>query len=453
MKYLSLLGLCISFICTTTLFAQNSDTPLNNYIWKKGKTKEEPGYVVLKSGKRLDGTLILKGSKDEVEEIIFNGEGKKIDFPVAALQAYGLSRKESLAEIAASNKPINDSPESMYEWRDMGVVMGKQITSTRPRKGYVILKDGTRYDGELKLRRKDGVLSTYQVKGDKKKKGDISEISNYGYTVSEVEALQDDLNRKGGKFYPGTIITDAGEQKGEISKVSNQKFYTNKILFKDTSGKLTEYTPETLTAFTQNVKKGTKKYTAYQDTYVEEDYYGETFHMFRNPYPTSTNKFLTGLVKSSVAVGTNAAAQAIVKKDAKENGYSTQMDSVIANSSTTDLIAIREGMVRISGYSSKEELLDKSDNESLKNNIQAINLAVAGQEVSSSEGGLYNKEWIILNRKTGEETVIYKAKYKTLIEPLLKGCYEYLSLDRKDQREYEKWSSINATIKMLDNCY
>ena len=73
--------------------------------------------------------------------------------------------------------------------------------------------------------------------------------------------------------------------------------------------------------------------------------------------------------------------------------------------------------------------------------------------MSSSEGGLLNKEWIVLNKKTGEEVVIYKSKFKELMEPLLKGCYEYLSLDRSDQRAYEKWSNMDNTLKMLDGCY
>ncbi|WP_299675734.1 hypothetical protein [uncultured Dokdonia sp.] len=442
------------FVFSNPLLAQESTTPLSDYTWKRGKTVAEDGYVVLKSGKRLEGVIVLKGSENTVEEVIFEGEGKKIEFPVAALKSYGLLRKiNANGQSTSANGPINDSPESMYEWRDMGVVMNKKITSTQPRDGYVILKNGTRYDGLLKLRRKDGVLSNYQVKGDKRYKGDISEVARYGYTVSEESVIQENLEKQANKFYPGSIQTKTGMQQGEISTVSNQKFYSNKIIFKDDKGAMTEYVPSTLTSFSQEVKGETKKYVAYKDTFVQEDFSGDTFQLFRNPYPTSTNKFLTGLVKETIVIGTNAAAQGIAKKDAKKNGYETRMDSIIANSPPEDLIGIRDGLVKLSGYTTAEELQEKSDNESLKNNINALNLALAGYEVRNSEGGLYNKEWIILNKKSGEETVIYKAKYKTLMEPLLKGCYEYLSLDRGDQRAYEKWSNIEQTIKMLDGCY
>lgn len=446
--------LALLFIFGNQVIAQTSETPLSDYTWKRGKTQPAEGFVVLKSGKRLEGTIVLKGSESGVEEVVFEGEGKEIDFPVAALQSYGLNKSTSSdGQNNTANGPISDSPESMYEWRDMGVVMGKKITSTQPREGYVILKNGTRYDGQFKLRRKDGVLSTYQVKGDKKYKGDVSEIARYGYTVSEASVTQENLAKKANKYYPGSIKTTTGDQKGEIAKVSNQKFYTNKIIFKDSDGNLEEYTPNTLSSFSQVVKGERKKYVAYKDTYVEENFSGATFQMFRNPYPTSTNKFLTGLVKQTVAAGTNAAAQAIVNKDAKKNGYETTMDSIIATSPPSELVGIRDGLVKLSGYTTAEELQEKSDNESLKNNISAIDLALVGYEVSSSEGGLLNKEWIVLNKKTGEEVVIYKSKFKELMEPLLKGCYEYLSLDRSDQRAYEKWSNMDNTLKMLDGCY
>ena len=70
---------------------------------------------------------------------------------------------------------------------------------------------------------------------------------------------QENLAKKANKYYPGSIKTTTGDQKGEIAKVSNQKFYTNKIIFKDSDGNLEEYTPNTLSSFSQVVKGERKK--------------------------------------------------------------------------------------------------------------------------------------------------------------------------------------------------
>lgn len=460
MKSLFVTALFIfAFGNTQVLTAQTSETPLSDYQWKRNKTKKEAGFIVLKSGKRLEGTVILKGSVTNIEEVIFEGDGKKIDFPVAALKSYGLLRKNVSSggnTATVSSGPINDSPESMYEWRDGGTVMNKKIENTKGREGYIILKDGTRHDGELKLRKKDGVITTYIVraKGKKKQKGDFAELAHYGYTVSQDEVTQQNLEKLADDFYAGTVETADGLVSGEISKINiNGKFYSNKILLKDAAGKLTEYTTNTAASFTQLYEGIERKYIVYEDAFIKEEFNGNTFQLFRNPNPTSTNKFLTGLVKETVAVGSNALAQEIARKDAKKNNYTTNMDSIISVSTPEQLMAIRDGFAKLGGYNTYQEALDKSDNESLKNNINAIELALAGNEIRNSKGGLLNKEWIILNKITGEKVVVYRGDYKDRIEPLLKGCYEYLSLDRSDQRTFEKWKNLQATVKMLDGCY
>ncbi len=448
------LSILILFVVFSTN-GQTSETPLENYQWKRGKTKQESGFVVLKSGKRLDGTISLKGSVSKVTEIVFEGDGKKIEFPAAALKSFGLLNfKTENTSTQTAQGPINDSPESMYEWRSKGTVMGKEITGTVPREGYVVLKNGTRYEGELRLTRKDGVLTSYKLKADKKYKGKISDLERYGYTVSEDEVAQQNLNKLAKNFYQGTIKTNRKECSGEVAQVNIMgKFYSKKILHRDVSGKLTEFTPKDVTTFSQKIKGELITYTVRDGVFVTEQFNGNTFQLFRNPNPTTTNAFLTGLVKEGAAIGTNALAQAAVKKDAKDNNYTTNMDSIIRVSTPEQLMAIRDGFAKLGGYNTYQEALDKSDNESLKNNINAIEFALAGNEIKNSEGGIFNKEWIILNKTTGEETVIYKSEYKKLIEPLLKGCYEYLSLERKEQRFYEKWNNREAAIKMLDGCY
>ena len=161
----------------------------------------------------------------------------------------------------------------------------------------------------------------------------------------------------------------------------------------------------------------------------------------------------TGITKAGIYVGTEVAANAIIRKDAKDNGYITNMDSVISASSTEDLIALNNELVRIGGYSSSEELMDNSSNESLKNNVSALELAIAGRQVAESDEGILNREYIILNKKTYEKTVVYKSNYKEEIAPLLLGCYQYLSMDKKAQNELQKWNSLTDAMRLMESCY
>lgn len=446
------------FICSFS-FSQSSDTPLAAYAWKGSKTKAEPGYVILKSGKKLEGSIALKGSLSNVTEINYEGGGKKISFPPAALQAYGLNRKvssQATATASSSSGPVSDSPASMYEWKSAGIVMGKEITVSEPRDGYVILNNGTKISGRLKLKKKDGVLSNYEIKneGKKKLKGEITDVARYGYNVSEESVQQENLAETASKFYRGTVNTGSNNISGDVSQVRvTGKFYSDKILLKSSSGKLTQYTPTDISSFTQTIDGVERKYMAVEGTFVQEEYNGNTFVFYRNPFPTTINQFATSLAKTGMEAGTSAVASAAVKKDAKDNGYETNMDSVIRVSSSEDLIKMRDALVQAGGYSSADELMERSNNESLKTNVNAIEFALAGREAANSPGGVLNKEWVIMNKTTGEKTIIYKGDHKKIVEPLLKGCYDYLSMSKGEQNSYEKWSAKLKMVKLIDGCY
>ncbi len=150
--------------------AQTNETSSNLYVWKGKKTQFQKGYVVLKSGKKLEGKISLKGRQGSVTGVEFEGDGKEIDFPLAALKAYGLSvggggnNSGGKKNPVNTGAPISDNNEELYNWRDMGTVMGKVVRNTKPRSGYVIKRDGTRIEGELQIKELDGVLAEFKLK-------------------------------------------------------------------------------------------------------------------------------------------------------------------------------------------------------------------------------------------------------------------------------------------------
>lgn len=454
MKSLQVIVLIITL--SLSAYAQTNESPAGAYQWKRGKTELQPGYVVLKSGKRMDGKISLIGSAELVKEVEFMGDQKYLTFPVASLKGYGLTNVNPNASATVGGGPVNESPESMYEWRNMGTVMSKVIESTTPRNGYVVHRNGTKYEGELKLRRKDGVLEDIEVKtASGKEKFDAKDIARYGYTVSEAEVVQAKLAREQNnkRSFPGSIITAAGKTNGEVTLLYEQGVRNlDRIIFKG-GDKLAEYTPATITGFTY-VNKGVEtKYTVIENVFVPEGFNGNTFQLYRNPNPTTINERATALVKSAVAVGTSAAATAVVKEDQKRNNYVSNMDSVIRVSSTEELIELRDQLAQLGGYETAQDAIENSDSESLKANLGALELAIQGRQATAAPGGILNIEWVIFNKITNEKTIVYKSQYKDQIDVLLMGCDKYLELAKPMQNDMQKWDNLAKTVKFLDGCY
>lgn len=446
------------FCLGSTIFsiAQSNDSPAGAYQWKKGKTELQNGYVVLKSGKKMDGKISLIGSPAAVTEIAFEGDGKELKFPAASLKSYGLTDVNPNASTGAVAAPINESPESMYEWRSMGIVMGKEIHSTTPRAGYVVLRTGAKYEGELKLRKKAGVLEDIEVKtAAGKEKFDAPEVARYGYTISEEEVQQINLAKQVKSSFNGNITTVTGKKSGEITVVPLPgKRYIERIIFKDSDGKLMDQTPQSITGFEYVNNKGNKvTFTVIDKMFVAEEFNGNTFQVYLNPNPTSINEFATSLAKGVMQIGTSAVATAVVKKDQEKNNYTSNMDSVIRVSSTEQLIELRDNLASVAGYSSAQEAIDKSDNESLKANLSALELTIQGRQASSTPGGILNEEWIIFNKISNEKTIVYKSKYKDQIDVLLMGCDKYLELAKPVQNDLQKWDNLTQAAKLLDSCY
>ncbi len=449
-----LICLCISSALFT--MAQSNDSPAGSYQWKKGKTELQSGYVVLKSGKKMDGKISLIGSPTNVTEIAYEGDGKDLKFPAASLKSYGLADVNPNASTGASGAPINESPESMYEWRNMGIVMGKEIHSTTPRAGYVVLRTGARHEGELKLRKKAGVLEDIEVKtATGKEKFDAPQVARYGYTISQEEVQQINLAKQTKSSFTGNITMAMEKKSGEITVVPLPgKRYVERIIFRNSDGKLIDHTPQSISGFDYINNKGKKIiFTVIDKMFVAEQFNGKTFQVYLNPNPTSINEFATSLARGVMQVGTSAAAAAVVKKDQEKNNYVSNMDSVIRVSSTEQLIELRDNLASLAGYGSAQEAIDNSDNESLKANLSALELTIQGRQASSTPGGLLNEEWIIFNKITNEKTVVYKSKYKDQIDVLLMGCDKYLELAKPMQNDLQKWDNLQQAAKLLDSCY
>lgn len=212
------------FFCLNQAFSQVNESSYDRYLWTKKGTEPQPGYVVLKSGTKMEGTIELKGTYGNVKEIILVKEGKEVKLAPASLKAYGLTTGEL----------INESPEEMYEWRTGSTTTNasgvKKVNSnTKPRRGYVILNDGTRIDGELKLKKENNVLDEIVIKGatDGKSSFKPAEVSKYGLqpTIADINKGGKKMYDEDGKnFYKGYYLNKENQKvEGMVAFMKSQR--------------------------------------------------------------------------------------------------------------------------------------------------------------------------------------------------------------------------------------
>lgn len=526
--------------------AQVNDTDPSLYSWKRKKTEMQKGYVVLKSGKKLEGQISLSGSAANVTGIKFEDGDKEIDFPMDALKSYGLTGVANTT-LTTANTSVNDNKDELFTWRNQGTVMGKVIENTKPRKGYIITQANQRLEGELQLKKSDGLLSEIRIKtANGKKKFKPVEVSNYGLAMTIADVT--DNGKKTYKdearnFHQGNVqLVDGSNESGYVAFVKRDYINSNRpgkgykymgLYFTPTEkGTVKTFANQEISYVSQNTSEGEIKYSPYQGGFiaentldnlsfgnnfkelnpgsltlldgtilngsvamqnntsvnykgdngmiklykaseikrfdvsidgeqramvvaegklVEEYFKGKTFWAYINPNPTTVNNFKTGLANTAVQLGTNAASAAIINADAKKNGYSTNLDSLIVNSSASRLREVQSQFLKMQGFNSSEALHDKSNNESAKNFDNALQIAIAGKE---ADVAVYFEEIIIKNMATKDTYVLFDRKRgMESLEGVLKGCYTFLAMDKREQKKYYDFDKIKETVKMLDNCY
>lgn len=537
----------LSFVSIFT-FGQTSDTPLTSYTWKGNKTVSEKGYVVLKSGKRMEGNIILKGDAANVTEIHFSGEGKEIDFPMTALKSYGLAWAEQTGsgETVNLGAAICDHEENLFTWEGSEMVMGIKKQNTKSQNGYVVKKDGSRIEGELQLIKVNDVLNEFKLKTvSGKVKIPYRQVSNYGLLLTI-----NDLTKSGKKVYKdeaknfhlGTVyLANGSAEEGliafkektlinpnnsslgnkyvglyfaaskdavirsysidELTSVThnslkyspyqggfveenemNNASYRNKLKelnegvltyndgttekglialvdqkaanFKSRDGIITRYSSDQIKRFDVTIGIEKKAVVNIDNNLTEEFYKGTTFWAYDNPASTTINWEKTNAARNLVSISSSATSALIVSQDAKKKGYESNLDSLIMSSSAEELKVYRDAMLAVQGYKTSEELQERCKDQTILKYDFALNLAISGKE-AQEKIILYYDEKIIKNLITNETYLLYQnKKYLTeKLEGLLMGCYTFLTLDKKQQKEYYDLDNIAETAKMLEECY
>jgi hypothetical protein len=149
------------------------------------------------------------------------------------------------------------------------------------------------------------------------------------------------------------------------------------------------------------------------------------FSYYRNPNPTHLKKFATKLVKGTINTATDVGRVAAANAAAKEQVRAS------AQSSPGDVV----GAV-VAGAQAQQGVLEKTE----------------GMVVVSDEGGLYHKEWVVVNNATKEKTVIYSGNDSDELGRLLSKCAKFSVLGQREAKRLTGVGNLEDAVKFLNSC-
>ncbi len=509
MKNLSIGLAALACLLSISFSGQTNETPNEYYDWGKKDTTPQSGYIVLKSGTKIDGDISLIGSPGHVEEVEIltkSGDTKKI--PAGSLDKYGLYVVRAVC----------DSPEELFKWGMGNTSTNAKGVSTHRRKtkwqpGYLVLGDGSRLEGEIQLKEENGGIKSFHVDvaGDKKDFAN-GEIANYGLllTMSDMGKKNgNDYNDPGRNFNPGWVETvkgerfegyvafigiyglegnqysgvnfarsesalvqyfaptdiknagqtvngketeyqeynggiisteqflsageggndetkafqtgvirllDGSQKKGQVKQNKpSLMWYATDITLVDASDNIENFNPSQVDYFEQTFGEETHRYIVEQGVFVELMQEGENFWLYRNPFPTSSYKFLSGVA----AVATEALVDTLTKAAAHK-----QVEQAI-----------------------------EGNNDNLGEDLESLAEAnAAGHEIAGAID-FKRKEYVVWNLKRDEKTIFNTKNYDDKIKELLMGCETFIFMDKNDQKPFYNFDNVVKAFELLNQCY
>lgn len=407
-------------------------------------TQFQNGYAIIKDGTRFDGQISLfGGSYQNLYRVKIKSGDETYNLPMRSLKEFGLS-----------DNLINDTPDQ-WDWVTMDKVklMGDPNAPTKPsntRKastnyGYVVTKAGTIYQGKITVVEVKKKIDRFTMKTVKKEKFkfEAAELSNFGVgeygsaVVEEIENEEEEIvssvvaeevgylsTKPSGDSGDGNgyVITSSGERiEGAVSVTApNKVWFATDVTVTTGSGEVQNYTNDgslNKVVFTSNGQE--RELVNFENEYVEVLHReGQLVH-FRNPHPTTRS---TGGDLANVLVG--AAAEGA--------------DQEIRREALKQEIKQQGNDVNIS------EVANKANN--IQNSSGQGDVDWTSQDLIK----LYAKEYVLLNEKTGKYAIYIPGRNYNQVEGELMGSFEYLKMEKDQQKALSKMESPKSTMQFLN---
>jgi hypothetical protein len=452
------------------LGAQTNDSHLELYELSSKQTsrgevstsKAAPGYIVLHDGTKVEGeikiTLVKIGEDGErnLQGITLQTPAKRLDLQPMQVTNYGL--QITINEYLSKRKKPAKAPGVNFHPGSITLLDGKVLTGQIAfNSGHRIWKSSTNeyyYHNVLFTDKPGGYLKFYE---SKYLDGATQTINNKEITYQYLDnrfipmgAMDTAM-----EFRPGRLqIVGNNVREGLVGIHWSNKLHANEVYLKDETGKLSVYRSPGLESFSW----GTENYASTQGTFVRVEKENVGFQVYRNPFPTTESGlgFLASLV---VDAATGAVAKEVLKTATGTGGEKNKEFNKKMGEATDAELTVAEYTLEVAQNSIPD---DAPNAAKQKADIAARRLAIRGNrdirnqvEQNIQEGGtvkIMKKEWILLNKQTGEETVILQDKFRDRIEPVLFKFSKYALLSKKEKRELLKWDNLDQIMHFLGTC-
>lgn len=466
---LSLVSLLIVF-SSTRLGAQTNDSHLKLYELSSKKTsrgevftsKSAPGYVVLHDGTKVEGAIkitlvrILEDGERNLQGITLETPTKRLDLQPMQVANYGLEL--TINDYLGTNPKLAKAPGVNFHPGSITLLNGEVLTGVLGfQSGYGIWKsspDEYYYFNVLFADGPDGYLRFYESKFlDEVTQSINNQEITYQY-------LDNKFIRMGAmdnvmEFRPGRI-TIAGDKvrEGQIGIRWKSKVYAEDVYLKDETGKLVIYRAPGLKSFSC----GGDNYASTQGTFVRVEKENIGFQVYRNPFPTTENgiSFLAGLVAEGVK---GAVAKEVIKTATGTGGEKNKEFNKKMGEATDVELTEAEYTLGVMQNSIPDDAPNAAKQRA---DLAARRLAIRGNQDIRQQIGrnidagggvkIMKKEWILLNKQTGKETVILQEKFRDRIEPVLFKFSKYALLSKKEKKQLLKWENLDQIMYFLGTC-
>jgi hypothetical protein len=446
--------------CDDSFFPYSMSSSSSGGVVVQG-TKPANGYVIPHGGNKIIGELKLFYHNDVLHEFVIKNDAGTQKFPMLEIAHYGLIL--TIADLTNNGKKkYNDEGRNFFPG---SVVM----TDGTVKEGFVAFYKTGYLDGDMRYGKyyknpfftptREGTIEFLADDEILKVTQEINGVqiayNPFGDGFVGSSALTDlPFKDETRKLQPGEVtMADGTVFKGQVLLLRQElNWFYYSIFFKDTEGNIRYLSPMDVDRCTQTIDGKSTGYISYMGSFIELMFDGKNFQLFRNPFPTTVNKFLTTVSKATTNVAAGVVQNNLIEKTVPEDLTKSERSALcsevygqVKNMSIDQLQAFMKDCGNAKGpYGSPQnKLLD-----------QYMGIAAAELVIRAAEDTeIKKKEWIFLNMKSHEQTIVTRGDYKNQVEPLLASCEKYLMMEKKEQNAINNFDVIEQAIKLVDVCY
>jgi hypothetical protein len=414
-----------------------------------------PGEVVFDNGAALKGRLGLQTGKSKTSAYLIDEDGDLLQVSARSRIKVIKATENGVAQqfVLLNGEFVNNQEAIKRFEKDESLHPGK-----------IMLATGTEMVGMVSLRRARNMVKSYRIPlGAYFLPKTDQPLLSY-YSPDQVEFVEEEAEGTTTRYAPldSTLVSQdkylAGlESSNSRNKTRNlQAGYimledgtklsgritqrSGGIVFVDAAGRFKKYRPSEkgLSFYVQTIDGVERRFIPLQGgvhafsgpdmEFVEVFGADKAFSWYRNPNPTHLKGFATKLVKGVINTTTDVGRVTLANAAAKEEVRKSLANSEKGAGDVANAV--------VAGAQAQQGVLEKTE----------------GLVAVSDEGGLYHKEWVVVNNATKEKTVIYSGNDSQQLTRLLSQCPKYATLESRVAKRMTSVANIEEAVSLLNNC-